>query len=239
MHFLLTNDDGIDAHGIAALVRAVRGFGKVTVVAPSQGYSGCGHQVTAYQPISVRDCGGNRFAVDGTPADCVRIGLKCIAPDVDWVLSGVNDGGNLGVDLLMSGTAAAAREANWLGKPSIALSQYQNRDRKRDWDRTALVTARILANLLERKRDPHQFWNINLPDVDTPPDQVPLVETHPESKHMLVDFRVDPPNTPETDVTKYSYVGDYRARPRTTGSDVDVCFGGSVSVGLIDARSMR
>ncbi|MBC7817459.1 MAG: 5'/3'-nucleotidase SurE, partial [Planctomycetaceae bacterium] len=122
MKFLLTNDDGIDAPGLRLLAEIAREFGEVIVVAPDGVRSGCGHQVTNDRPLALTNVRPGEFACDGTPADCARLGLKHIAADVDWVLSGVNDGGNLGIDVYMSGTVAAVREAVLLGKPGIALS---------------------------------------------------------------------------------------------------------------------
>src|SRR5262249_20550980 len=125
MHFLLTNDDGIDAPGLQALFQAVQPFAESIVVAPASALSGCSHRVTTDGPIRIDKRAANRFAVDGTPADCVRVGLHALAKDVDWVLSGINAGGNLGADVHHSGTVAAVREAVLHGKPGIALSQYR------------------------------------------------------------------------------------------------------------------
>ena len=131
MHVLLTNDDGIDAPGLAALEGALSALATVSVVAPQQCYSGCGHRVTSHHAVRVEQLAERRFKVHGTPADCTRLALAELAPDVDWVVGGINDGGNLGVDVLMSGTVAAVREASWLGKPGIAISQFARRDRSR------------------------------------------------------------------------------------------------------------
>jgi Survival protein SurE len=109
MTIILTNDDGIDAPGIQALLQAVTG--KMIIVAPQGQLSGCGHQVTAHSPIHVDRRSEFEYAVGGTPADCVRIALNHIFPKPDLVLSGINAGGNLGVDVYISGTVAAVREA--------------------------------------------------------------------------------------------------------------------------------
>src|SRR5436853_563150 len=106
MRFLLTNDDGIDAPGLSALIEAARELGEVAIVAPERTHSGCGHQVTTHGPIQLRRLAANRLAITGTPADCVRLALHSLAPDFDWVLSGVNAGGNLGADVFHSGTVA-------------------------------------------------------------------------------------------------------------------------------------
>src|SRR4051794_24305316 len=111
MRFVLTNDDGIDAPGLRALEEAARQVGEVIVVAPAAPQSGCSHRVTTSALIRVHRAGPDRFAVEATPADCVRVALYRFGPEPAWVLSGVNDGGNLGADVHHSGTVAAVREA--------------------------------------------------------------------------------------------------------------------------------
>src|SRR4029453_10946704 len=108
--------------GGAARARAARGRGRGRVIAPAGPWSGRSHAVTTHGPIRVDRRDGGRLAVDGTPADCVRLALHHLAPDAAWVLSGINAGGNLGADVHHSGTVAAAREAVLHGRPAIALS---------------------------------------------------------------------------------------------------------------------
>src|SRR4029453_2548200 len=147
MHILVTNDDGIDAPGLAALVEVAQRFGTVTVVAPAMHMSGCSHAATTDRPLRVFDHGLNRYSVNGTPVDCVRLAILSLAPQIELVLSGVNDGGNLGVDVLMSGTVAGAREALLLGRRAIAISQYRRRGRRPDWPRSSRSTAAVMAEL--------------------------------------------------------------------------------------------
>src|SRR5204862_6181773 len=111
MRLLLTNDDGILAPGLQALLETARQLGDPLVVAPVEAQSGCSHRVTTDGPLSVERREPGRYAIDGTPADCVRVGLHRLAPDSAWVLSGINAGGNLGAAVWHSGTVAAAREA--------------------------------------------------------------------------------------------------------------------------------
>ena len=136
MKFLLTNDDGIDAPGIAALAAAVEGLGERRVFAPMSVQSGCSHRLTTETPIRLDRRAEKHVAVDGTPGDCVRLALHEPEP-VDWILSGINEGGNLGVDVFYSGTVAAVREAAFLGKPGIALSHYIKRTLPVDWPRVS------------------------------------------------------------------------------------------------------
>src|SRR5438552_11865483 len=107
MKFLLTNDDGIAAAGLDALSRAVATLGETIWVAPHAHLSGCSHRVTTEQPLRAKQTAPGRWAIEGTPADCVRVGLAHLASQADWVLSGVNHGGNLGADVHISGTVAA------------------------------------------------------------------------------------------------------------------------------------
>src|SRR5215831_19230283 len=165
MRLLLTNDDGIDAPGLQALRTAAILLGDPVVVAPVEGLSGCSHRITTHRPLRVEERGLGRYAVDGTPADCVRIGLQHIAPDAAWVLSGINAGGNLGADVWHSGTVAAAREAVLHGWPAIALSHYRKRGVDYDWHRAAAWAVPLLRDLMARPWQPGTFWNVNLPHL--------------------------------------------------------------------------
>ena len=130
---LLTNDDGVDAPGMHALCQAADGLGQCRVIAPSGPISGCGHQVTTHQPIEIVARDDGTLAVKGSPADCVRLAIHEFVPEAQWVLSGINAGGNLGTDTYISGTVAAAREAAIRGLPAIAISHYIARGRLIDW----------------------------------------------------------------------------------------------------------
>ena len=232
MRFLLTNDDGIDAPGLATLARSVESHGESVTVAPTKVRSGCGHTVTDKQTISASTRGPDRHAVDGTPADCTRLGLLHLAGTVDWVLSGVNDGGNLGVDTHLSGTVAAAREAAILGKKAIALSQYRFNRREADWSTTTRLLKRVLPMLLERDLPPGRFWNVNFPDIsDTrqTDDEIEIVFCSIDPSPLPVEYA-------EQD-GRYTYQGVYANRPRVSGSDVDHCFSGRIAITLLRALS--
>ncbi|MDY7013478.1 MAG: 5'/3'-nucleotidase SurE, partial [Cyanobacteriota bacterium] len=142
MILILTNDDGIDAPGIRALQDAVGGRG--IFVAPQEQLSGCGHRVTTGQPFPVETRSPTEYAVGGTPADCTRVALKTFLK-IDWVLSGVNAGGNLGVDVYISGTVAAVREAAIHGIPGIAVSHWIKRPLTIDWKVATRRTARAIG----------------------------------------------------------------------------------------------
>jgi 5'-nucleotidase len=222
MRLLLTNDDGVHAPGLRALEEAAAALGELFVVAPSDAFSGCAHRVTTDGPVRVRQLGPNRFAVDGTPADCVRLALHGLVPAPGRVLSGVNAGGNLGADVYHSGTVAAVREAALHGVAGVALSQYRKRSLDFDWARAAVWSARVLADLLARPAAPGVFWNVNLPHLN---GDLPAPET--------VECPLDPGPLPlsfRRDGDAFHYSGDYHGRRRVAGADVDVCFGGRIAV---------
>jgi 5'-nucleotidase len=221
MRLLLTNDDGIDAPGLRALLDATSGLGEPVVVAPLEHQSGCSHRVTTHQPLRLHARPKCQFAIDGTPADCVRVGLH-LYPDVDWVLSGVNEGGNLGADVHISGTVAAVREAVLHGRPGVALSQYHCRGRPIDWPAAAAWLRPLLEQLLARPWTPGTFWNVNLPHLEAGAAWPEVVFCPPEPGPLPLSFR--------RDGDLFHYNGDYHGRARRSGSDVDVCFGGRIAV---------
>ena len=123
MRLLLTNDDGILAHGIDCLIKAAEPLGEVTVVAPDREQSAMSHSLTLHHPLRPVKRAERRFQVDGTPTDCVMLAIEALMPErPDFVLSGINHGHNMGEDVLYSGTVAAAMEGLALGVPSIAFS---------------------------------------------------------------------------------------------------------------------
>lgn len=225
---LLTNDDGIDADGIKALEAAVPAEWECHVVAPATVMSQCGHRVTTDEPLRVHERGPQRFAVEGTPADCVRVAMDQLLPRrPDWVFSGINEGGNLGADIYVSGTVAAVREAAFLGVPGIALSHYKKRGMAFDWPWASHCAWKAMEALLEIPLAAGEHWNINLPHV---PQAEGLPERHhcrPSQEPLPVSF-----SKRDTDegVCEYDYNGVYSERLREAGSDIDVCFGGKIAI---------
>jgi 5'-nucleotidase len=218
---LLTNDDGIGAPGLSALVAAARHLGEPVVVAPARAHSGCSHRVTTDGPIRV-ERRPDGFAVEGTPADCVRVALHDIAPDAAWVLAGINAGGNLGADVWHSGTVAAVREAVLHGRPGIALSHYKKRGLELDWPRAAAWVVPLLRDLTRRPWRPGLFWNVNLPHLGPGAPEPDVVFCPLDPAPLPLDFR--------RDGELWHYAGDYHARRRAPGADVDVCFRGGIAV---------
>jgi 5'-nucleotidase len=230
MHFLLTNDDGIHAPGLAALERAIgfRADCTCTIVAPATEQSQCGHRVTTRESIAVTQHGQQRFSVDGTPADCVRIALFALGIQPAFVISGVNAGGNMGQDLHISGTVAAAREAAFHGVPAAAFSHYLIHDLALDWDRVAAWTVRVLGELLAEPLADGEFWNVNYPHLPAGHRELPpRVTCHPCRAPLNVAYksaRLD------THVTAHRYTATYASRPVEPHSDVAVCFGGGIAI---------
>src|SRR3954467_11856031 len=123
MRFLITNDDGILAHGIECLAEAAEPLGEVHVVAPDREQSATSHSLTLHHPLRPVRRAERRWQVDGTPTDCVMLAVEALLPErPDFVLSGINHGQNMGEDVLYSGTVAAAMEGLSLGIPSVAIS---------------------------------------------------------------------------------------------------------------------
>ena len=226
MKLLLTNDDGVDAPGLKALRGAVSQLGELISIAPLLPLSGCSHQVTTDRPMQLVSRSENRYSLDGTSADCVRIGLYVVAPEAEWVFSGINDGGNLGVDTFMSGTVAAAREAALLGKRAIAISQYRRRQMPFDWAWTEKLAEHVLKQLIRRPLPARCFWNVNLPAEYGDSKETPDIVFCPVDPHPLpVGFELIDGG--------YHYRSNYHERQKRRGSDVDVCFSGRVAISLV------
>jgi 5'-nucleotidase len=220
MTLILTNDDGIDAPGIQALQAAVDRKG--IVVAPRDHLSGCGHQVTTATPIHINQRSPDQYAIAGTPADCVRVAIAHLFEDVKLVLSGINNGGNLGADVYISGTVAAVREAALHGIPAIAISHYRAKRKEIDWEFAAHLTAMVLDKLLSLPAESGTFWNVNLPHLDADAPDPVIVFCPLSSKPLPLGFEVEGDSL--------IYAGKYELRDRTPGTDVDVCFSGRIAV---------
>lgn len=220
MRILVTNDDGYEAPGIEALARIAAGLGEVVVVAPAVEQSYAGHRVTAHDVLRPVEYAPGRFHLNGTPADCVRIALTALRLDVDVILSGINRGGNLGADLYTSGTVAAAREAAFLGKPAIAISQYVRAETPLVWSETEAVAARgVSALLAQGVAESGVYWNVNLPH---PGPETGIRHCEPDAHPLDVRFE-------EVD-GGYRFAGRYAARRRAEGRDVAECFAGYITV---------
>jgi len=166
MLILLTNDDGIFAPGLAAMERALRRLGDVSVVAPSTEQSGVGHAITFLTPLTAKEVfDGDRrrgWAVDGSPADAVKLGIAEFCPRrPDLVVSGINSGLNAGINVLYSGTVAAAIEGAFFGITSVAVSLEWNEHA--DYPRAAEIALGVIDGLLARKPAAGSLFNVNIP----------------------------------------------------------------------------
>src|SRR5262245_8950 len=157
---LLTNDDGIHAPGLAALAGALAGLGDVSVIAPEREQSACGHALTLHRPLRVNQVRERWFAVNGTPSDCVNLGVLGFLPERPvLVVSGVNHGSNLGDDVTYSGTVSAAMEGTLLRVPSIAVSLADGGD----FAEAARVARLVATRTLVTGLPPKTLLNVNVP----------------------------------------------------------------------------
>lgn len=173
MNILITNDDGIQADGIIELAKVIKGVANVYVVAPDTQRSATGHAITMHNPIMINeeyiDDNIKAYSISGTPADCVKLGIESIFKDVniDLVLSGINNGANLGTDVIYSGTVSAAIEGLIQNKPSIAISYDSFKVSKEKYKKASDYVVNLVNNI---KNDMHIFddciLNVNIPDKD-------------------------------------------------------------------------
>jgi 5'-nucleotidase len=175
MLILLTNDDGIFAPGLAAMHRELSQMGEVHVVAPDSVQSAAGHGITLHSPMlttHMKFDGFEGIAVDGRPADCVKLAVSQILPrPPDLVVSGINSGANVGINVIYSGTVAAAIEGAFLGIPSIAASLYMRKEFQPDYATAAKWTRDTIEKILAAGLGRGQMASINLPGL--PPGETP------------------------------------------------------------------
>ncbi len=162
---LVTNDDGIYSKGILVLAKALQEIGEVFIVAPDREKSAIAHSLTLHRPLRVERIKKNVYAVDGTPADCVYLGVNAILPArPQLVVSGINKGGNLGDDVTYSGTVSAAFEGTLLGIPSFAISLVSRSHFK--FHTAARFALRVARHILKKGLPKDTLLNINVPNLD-------------------------------------------------------------------------
>ena len=206
MTVLLTNDDGINAAGLATMASALSGIETLITVAPSEEQSGMSHALTMHQPLRIRDHGDCRWSVSGTPVDCVYVALhRLCSMGPTLVVSGINKGANLGDDVFYSGTVGAAREAALNGIPSLAVSLDLSQGTDALHFETAAEIAMQVVSRMQKNPLPRGIYlNLNVPNL--PMDRVvgiaacPLGRRHYEP---LVEERVDPRGK------RYFWIGGY------------------------------
>ncbi len=164
MRILLSNDDGYQADGLAALARSLRDLAELVIVAPDRNQSGASHSLTLDRPLRVARTDDGWYYVNGTPTDCVHLALTGLfESDPDMVIAGINHGANLGDDTLYSGTVAAAAEGRFLGLPAIAVSLVG--DHPRHFESAGRAIHKIVGQLRDSPLPPDTTLNVNVPDM--------------------------------------------------------------------------
>ncbi|MGF7057050.1 5'/3'-nucleotidase SurE [Brassicibacter mesophilus] len=170
MNILITNDDGINAIGIRRLAEKLKILGNITVIAPDRERSATGHAITMHQPLRVEKIdtysdGVFAWSISGTPSDCIKIGIESILSDKpDIIVSGINNGPNLGTDVIYSGTVSAAIEGAIHGIPSIALS-VAGRKGEINYDAAVKYSSELVKLTIKHCKDKNLILNINVPSI--------------------------------------------------------------------------
>jgi len=218
---LVTNDDGLRATGLKVLEKVARNLSHdVWVVSPEDEQSAAGHSLTLRRPLRIRKIGRQRYAVDGTPTDCVLLAINHIMKDdkPTLCLSGVNRGSNLGEDVTYSGTIAAAMEATLLGVPAIALSQAVTPQELPRWSCASSHAGKVIRAVTRIAWPKNVLVNVNFPDV--PPEKVKGVKAARQGRHKIGDQlveNIDPRGRP------YYWIGAMRLEdPTRSGTDIAV-----------------
>jgi 5'-nucleotidase len=168
-HILVTNDDGVTAPGLLALVKGLRDLGDVSVLAPDRNWSASGHVKTLHRPLRVKEVklqdGSPALASDGAPSDCVALAVLGLVSDVDLVVSGINPNPNVGHDVTYSGTVTAAMEAVIWGLPGLAVSleSPENHLGEVDYGPAAQIARKVAEIVLHREMPPDIVLNLNVP----------------------------------------------------------------------------
>jgi 5'-nucleotidase len=198
VRILLTNDDGIYAPGLQALRQELRQLGEVIVVAPATEQSGVGHSITLLTPLLVQEVSDSQgqfmgWAVEGRPADCVKLALLELLPDPpDLIISGINAGSNAGINVLYSGTVAAAIEGAFFQRTSIAVSLEYTKP-KLDFPRAANLARQVIEQILAQEPPRGTLFNVNIPSFDKGPIRgIRLTAQNVAPYVEKFDRRVDP-----------------------------------------------
>jgi 5'-nucleotidase len=196
MNILVSNDDGVWAPGIRLLANELATIAEVVVVAPDRNRSGASNSLTLRDPIRVKQLDNGYYSVEGTPTDCVHLALTgFLESEIDIVVSGINEGANLGDDVLYSGTVAAAMEGRYLGLPAIAISMLG--DRELHYKTAAVIAKQLVINLSANRLPAQTILNVNVPNL--PLDkikglQITRLGTRHGAEPMIRDF--DPKGRP-------------------------------------------
>ncbi len=226
---LLTNDDGIHAEGLRKLTSAAAKLGRVRIVAPENEQSAVGHSITLYDPIKAHEVTKDGhfygYGIGGTPADSVKLAVHSLLPRLpDLVISGINNGANLGINVLYSGTVSAATEAAILGVPAMAVSLAQRKDPPFDWALAHIET--LGAWVLKCGLPQGVALNVNIPAI--PPDQIRGFKL---TRQGLSKFRESFEQREDPRGNRYYWLaGEATAAETDQGVDVTAVKDGYVSV---------
>lgn len=230
MKILLTNDDGIHAAGLHATFDAIKDLGEVHVVAPARVQSATSHAITLHRPMAVTRYVTNKFeghAVDGRPADCVKLALAELVGPVDLVVSGINHGANVGINVHYSGTLGAAREAAFQGVPAVALSLHLGDKTQDHYVRAAGHARRAIDVVLEAGIAEGVLMNINVPILDdgAEPRGLRAVALNVKPMHDRFSKEVD-----EAGVVSYRAHDAMAFTDRGESTDVDTLYARYITI---------
>lgn len=221
MRILLTNDDGIYAPGLQALRKELLKIGDVVVCAPATEQSAAGHSVTLLWPLIVQEVLDDEkkflgWAVEGRPADCVKLALvELLREPPDLIVSGLNAGANAGVNVLYSGTVAAAIEGAFFRHTAIAVSQSHGKPKGIDFAAGAAIARKVVERILETKPDAGSLFNVNIPQQELgPPKGLKVLPQNVSTYHESFVRNVDPRGR-----TYYWLGADYGAREPLPDTD--------------------
>jgi len=232
MHILITNDDGVQAPGLLALVQEMRKLGKVSVLAPDRNWSASGHVKTMHRPLRVESTrladGTPALMTDGAPSDCVALGLLGLVKDVDLVVSGINPYANIGDDVTYSGTVTAAMEAAIANIPGIAVSLHTTSSFRgeRNYGPAARYAARIAEKVMQNGLPPRLTLSVNVPHL--PEEEIKGVQITRQGLRIYRDelvVRTDPKGK-----NYYWIGGEYPTAAMDENSDYHAIENGYVSI---------
>ena len=223
---LVSNDDGVQSEGIIALAEAMESIGTVYVVAPDRERSASSHSLTLTHPLRIEKLGPRTYSVDGTPTDCVNLGVNSILKGkrIAMLVTGINKGANLGDDITYSGTVSAAIEGTILGIPSIAFSLVTRSKFRFDVASEFAVT--MAKKVLEEKLPDDTLLNINVPNL--PKEKISGIRITRMGKRLYGDIIVE---KKDPRGRKYYWIGgDYLSTEEVPGSDLEAIEDNHISI---------
>jgi 5'-nucleotidase len=210
MNILLSNDDGVFAEGLSCLYLTLAQEHNVTVIAPDRNCSGASNALSLQSPLRIQEMKNGFYAVNGTPSDCVHLGINCfLQEEPELVVSGINHGANLGDDVIYSGTVAAATEGRYMGLPAIAVSlAYGEASPADNFTTAAHITADVIRQLKTHPLPADQILNINVPDLSY--QQLAGIQVTRQGRRHRADTMIKTTDPRAKDIYWYGPVGQER-----------------------------